>query len=74
LGKQLRGITGAKAVDVFKKKGFREIRRKGSHSVLFQEDFPILIIPIHSEPLKIGLLKKQIKRAGMTVEEFISLL
>lgn len=50
------------------------MRQKGSHCLLYKEGAPLLIIPIHSKDLKIGLLKKEIKKSGLSVEEFEALL
>ncbi len=34
----------------------------------------ILVVPVHPRPLKIGLLRAMIRRAGLTTEEFGNLL
>ena len=60
----------------FEKVGFRLVpgRGKGSHMVMAKTDFPaILTVPDHRE-LKRGLLRALIRKAGLGVEEFVSLL
>jgi predicted RNA binding protein YcfA (HicA-like mRNA interferase family) len=72
--KELRGIKPKKAITAFERAGFKVLRQKGSHVLLFREGSPLLIIPVHSDALKVGLLMKEIKKAGMTVDEFKELL
>lgn len=67
-------ISGAEAVRAFEKHGWRVARQSGSHVVLLREGSILsLSIPNHRE-LGPGLLVDQIKKAGLTVEEFIALL
>ena len=68
-----RGLSGDEAVKVFRKAGWRVLRVRGSHIVLEKtgEDFN-LCVPRHDE-LGDGLLRHQIRMAGMTVAEFIRL-
>jgi len=62
------------AISAFEKAGFKVLRQKGSHCLLYKQGTPLLVIPVHLKDLKIGLLKKEIKKAGLTVEQFESLL
>jgi predicted RNA binding protein YcfA (HicA-like mRNA interferase family) len=66
-------INGKKAIKAFRQFGFYEVRRKGSHVTLVKEGYPlILTIPDHGNtPLKRGLLRCQIRAAGLTVDEFV---
>ena len=69
-------ISGREAVRAFEKVGFLLVpgRGKGSHMVMAKTDFPaILTVPDHRE-LKRGLLRALIRKAGLGVEEFVSLL
>lgn len=65
-------ITGAQAVAAFQKAGFQVIRITGSHHILKRDGCPHrLSIPVHAgKTLGTGLLKSQIKLAGLSVEEF----
>jgi len=74
MSRELRGISGKMAVSALEKAGFIVLRQKGSHCLLYKKGKPLLVIPIHSKDLKIGLLKKEIKKAGLTIEQFEALL
>jgi predicted RNA binding protein YcfA (HicA-like mRNA interferase family) len=69
-------ITGMEAVDAFRKDGYFVDRIKGSHHILkHPQRKERLSIPVHKgATIGIGLLKKQIKISGMTVDEFCKLL
>jgi predicted RNA binding protein YcfA (HicA-like mRNA interferase family) len=67
-------ISGAKAVRVFEKAGWRQDRRRGSHVVMLKSgNIASLSIPQHRE-LAPGTLRALIRASGMTVEEFAALL
>ncbi len=72
-GRILRGISSREAVQAFKRFGYIERRGKGNHINLVKPGSPRLTIPLHDE-LSVGLLLNQIKKAGLTVEEFMNLL
>lgn len=64
-----------RVVRAFEKAGWTVKRQKGSHVHLGKEGNPnILSIPVHKgKPIKQGLLKEQIKKAGLTEKEFLKL-
>ncbi len=67
-------VSGKDAVQVFEKAGWNVARQKGSHVVLVRPgSIYSLSIPLHDE-LGPGLLRDQIRKAGLTVDEFIDLL
>ncbi len=68
-------ISGREVVAALSKIGYQKDRQKGSHIVLRQIDYPHrrIVVPDHREIAK-GTLRKIIKQAGLTVEEFIQLL
>ena len=67
-------VSGKEAVQVFEKTGWNVARQKGSHVVLVKPgSIYSLSIPLHDE-LGPGLLRDQIRKAGLTVNEFIDLL
>lgn len=71
---ELPQVSGSEAVKAFGKTGFEIKRQRGSHVVLKKVGFPLLLsVPLHSE-LKPGMLRKLIRDANMTVEEFCALL
>lgn len=71
---KLANISGRTAVKRFQKMGYYVDHQTGSHIILYNDrpGWLPLSIPDHKE-LAPGLLRAQIKRAGMTVEEFLRL-
>lgn len=70
---RLAGISGRKAVAAFCRAGFKIDRQKGSHVILVKPNEPTLVIPFHRSVAPF-LLRTQIRRAGLTEEEFLDLL
>jgi predicted RNA binding protein YcfA (HicA-like mRNA interferase family) len=67
-------FSGAKAIQAFQRAGWTKARQHGSHVTLIKPGNPVVLtIPVHSE-LDRGLLRSLIRKAGLTVEEFSSLL
>ncbi len=69
-------ISGADAVRAFEKIGYQVSRQRGSHIRLRDESNPNhypLTVPNHDE-LKPGLLRRLIRDAGLSVDEFVQLL
>ncbi|MHB1325243.1 MAG: type II toxin-antitoxin system HicA family toxin [Thermoleophilia bacterium] len=62
-----------KVVKAFERDGRANRGQRGSHVKLTKPGNPnILSIPIHKgKPVKKGLLLSQIKKAGLTLEEFL---
>ena len=69
---RLANIGYKKALRAFEKAGWCVLRRKSSHIILGKPGFPNLVIPAHKE-VSPYLLLAQIKRAGITVDEFLDL-
>ena len=71
---RLSNISGLEAVKRFKKLGYYIDHQTGSHIILYSDKPGVLplSIPDHKE-LAPGLLRAQIKRAGVTIEEFLLL-
>jgi len=72
----LHKLTPEKVIRAFEKAGWVSRGQRGSHVKLTKEGNPnILSIPVHKgKTIKIGLLKDQIKKSGLTEEEFLALL
>lgn len=72
---RLSNISGKNAVKAFSRIGYQLDHQEGSHMILYNPrlGYPPLSIPNHKE-LAPGLLRAQIKRAGVSVEEFLELL
>ena len=67
-------LSGQEAVRAFEKAGWEVSRQHGSHIVLTKPgSIYTLSIPLHRE-LATGLLRDQIRKAELTVAEFIELL
>jgi predicted RNA binding protein YcfA (HicA-like mRNA interferase family) len=64
-----------KVVKAFERAGWTVRGQKGSHVKLTKEgNQNILSIPVHrGKPIKQGLLRDQIEKAGLTMEEFLKL-
>ncbi|MBI4685307.1 MAG: type II toxin-antitoxin system HicA family toxin [Nitrospirae bacterium] len=64
-----------RVIKAFRRAGWSERKQTGSHVILTKEGNPfILSIPVHKgKPIKQGLLRDQIAKAGMTIEEFLEL-
>ena len=66
-------ISGAEAVKIFQRAGWRQDRQRGSHIVMLKEGkIASLSIPQHNE-LAPGTLRALIRTAEMTVEVFVKL-
>jgi predicted RNA binding protein YcfA (HicA-like mRNA interferase family) len=67
-------ISGREAIGAFERAGWSVARQSSSHVVLRKSDSSYrLSIPLH-DLLGVGLLRDQIAKAGLTVEEFITFL
>jgi len=67
---ELPRISGAQAIKVLKKLGFKAVRQKGSHVVLRKLDKGC-VVPIHKE-LAVGTLRSVIRQASISVDDFIN--
>lgn len=71
----LHGLKPDRVVKAFERAGWIVKRQTGSHVILTKEESRfILSIPMHKgKPIKQGLLRDQITKAGLTIEEFLKL-
>jgi predicted RNA binding protein YcfA (HicA-like mRNA interferase family) len=72
----LHNLKPEKVIKAFERTGWVNRGLRGSHMKLTKLGNPnILSIPIHKrKPVKIGFLKDQIRKSGLTEEGFSSLL
>jgi len=70
---KLAGISGRRAIAAFCRAGWEKARQKGSHVILKKRGKPNLVIPMHRTVAPL-LLLSQIRRAGLTEDEFLDLL
>jgi predicted RNA binding protein YcfA (HicA-like mRNA interferase family) len=67
-------VSGRECVKALEAAGFHVKRQKGSHIVLRREDpFAQVVVPDHGE-LDRGTLRGIIRHAGLSVDDFLSLL
>ena len=73
--KRLPVVSGREAIKAFERDGWRQLpRRRGSHIILAKRGVPAgLTVPDHKE-LDKGTLRRLIRDAGLTVEQFRELL
>lgn len=67
---RLSNISGKEAVRIFARFGYVLEHQTGSHMILYHETRSTLSVPNHRE-LAPGLLRELIRKAGLTVEEFL---
>jgi predicted RNA binding protein YcfA (HicA-like mRNA interferase family) len=69
-------VSGRQTIKAFERIGYRVVRQRGSHIRLRDETNPDhlpLTVPDH-KALKPGLLRKLLRDADLTVDEFLALL
>ena len=71
----LHNLKPERIVKAFERDGWITRGQKGSHVQMTKGgNAHVLSIPVHKgKPVKQGLLRSQIAKAGMTVEEFLAL-
>ncbi|MEH2192549.1 MAG: type II toxin-antitoxin system HicA family toxin [Nostoc sp.] len=68
-------ITGKTVINALEKIGFQAVRQKGSHVQMERENGRLVTIPVHAgKTIGKGLLRKILRDAELTREEFIALL
>lgn len=70
---KLANISGKKAVKAFLGFGYIHVHTSGDHAILQKANAPSLSIPLHKEVAPF-LLKSQVKKANISVEDFIKAL
>lgn len=70
---KLANISGKNAVKAFLKFGYIHVHTSGDHAILQKSNSPSLSIPLHKEVAPF-LLKAQIKKANIKLEDFIRVL
>lgn len=71
---KLSPIRGKDLIRILQKQGFAVVRQKGSHARLEHNDGRKTSVPVHSgESVGIGLLRKILRDASLTPDQFNSL-
>lgn len=65
-------VSGAEAVRALQQAGFQRVSQRGSHVKLRSPTSRTAIVPLHRE-LAPGTLQSVLKQAGLTVDEFRTL-
>ena len=68
-----RGLKPQDVIDALERAGGKTRTGKGSHRNVKMPNGQLITIPYHSE-IKAGLLRVALRRAGITVEQFLELL
>ena len=69
-----KGVSGKATRRALERAGFVLRRQKGSHMLMYKSDPPSrVVVPDHKQ-LKTGTLRAIIRQAGLTVNDFVSLL
>ncbi|MDJ0570374.1 MAG: type II toxin-antitoxin system HicA family toxin [Pleurocapsa sp. MO_192.B19] len=72
---KLPNVTGQETIRALEKIGFQVVRQKGSHVRMKHEDNRVVTIPVHAnKSLGKGLLRKILRDAELTVEQFQEIL
>ncbi len=72
---KLRPVASERLINLLEKEGFTRVRQKGSHVFLKHPDGRATVVPVHrGEEIGRGLLRKIIKDAKLSREEFLKLL
>lgn len=70
---KLPGVSGRECVKALERAGFRFRRQEGSHVILRHDNpFAQVVVPDHRE-LDRGTLRSILRFAGLTVDQFVSL-
>lgn len=70
---KLTNISGREAVKAFLRLGYSHLHTSGDHAILQKFGSPSLSIPLHKEVAQF-LLKSQVKKAGIPLEDYIKAL
>jgi predicted RNA binding protein YcfA (HicA-like mRNA interferase family) len=71
---KLPAVKGADAIKAFERAGFQLDHWTGGHAVLYHSAGRHLSVPGGVKELKPGTLRTLIRKAGLTVDQFIELL
>ena len=70
MGKDLKLCPGAEAVRKLQRAGWSAVRQRGSHVMLTKPGYPWTLSVAQHKELGPGLLRKLLRQADLTVEEF----
>ena len=71
---KLRPITVKKAIALLKKLGYNEVRQRSSHLVMQNGKGRIIVVPVHTKEIGLGLLRAMIRELGLSRDAYFSAL
>ncbi len=72
---KLRALKSSEVLSALTRAGFQRVRQRGSHVRLRHPDGRVVTVPEHgSQDLGRGLLRKILRDADLSVDEFLNLL
>jgi len=71
---KLHPIQVKKAIALLKKLGYKEVRQRGSHLVMQNEEGRIIVVPVHTKEIGVGLLRAMIRELGLSRDVYFSAL
>ncbi len=74
--KNLPSLKSSEVIKILEKIGFKKLRQKGSHVILFNSKLnKLTVVPFHKgKEIKKSLLRKIIiEDCGLTIEEFLNI-
>lgn len=75
MGAKLPAVTAAQVIKMLEGLGFQRIRQSGSHATYRRQDGQWTIVSVHARKIiPRGTLRKILRDAGLTIEEFTGLL
>ena len=73
-GRRLRNVRVQRAIAVFRRLGYQTVRVRENHHILKDPNGSMVVLPMHTGTLKVGILLDAIELAGISLEEFEELL
>ena len=68
----LRPLPARRVLRVLRRRGFAVVRQRGSHVKLRHPDGRVVVVPVHpGKDIKVGLLHKILREAGIEPAEFL---
>ena len=73
-GRKLRNLRSNQVIRAFERIGYSVVRIKGSHFILRHPDHGMIVLPVHRDAIKAGIIMDALKKARISIEEFEALL
>ena len=70
---KLPAVKPKKVIKILEKSGFQLMRIKGSHYIFYRKDRGIISVPYHNKELKPGTLTDILKKADISIDQFLDI-